>query len=264
VRPIAIIVAAVTVLVGPSAWARVKTPPPPPPAAPVASWAGFYVGGTAGGAWGRFDPTTSAINPPGLEFAPSSIAAFNAAGLQSINPAGFTGGIEAGYNWQPGNVLLGVEGDLESFHLRGNANSGPLVYPCCAPSIFTVTSSASTNWLATVRGRLGYVVGDWLFFATGGAAFTTLHGTFGFSENFYVISETASVAAAKTGYTVGGGVEAKLWSQWSAKVEYLHLNFGTVTTGGLAGVGVLVFPLPLTHSMDLKADLVRLGLNYHF
>ncbi len=262
-KPIAIVLAAVTVLVGPSAWARVKTPPPPPPP-PVASWTGFYVGGTAGGAWGRFATTSSTFNPGGGEFAPSSIAAFNAAGIQSIKPAGFTGGIEAGYNWQLGNVLLGVEGDLESFHLSGSANSGPLVYPCCAPSTFTVTSSARTNWLATVRGRLGYVAGDWLFFATGGAAFTTLHGTFGFSETFYGISELAPLSAAKSGYSVGGGVEAKLWSQWSAKVEYLHVDFGTVTTGSVAGAGILVIPLQFTHTIDLKADLVRLGLNYHF
>ena len=235
-----------------------------PPLVPPSPWAGFYVGGTLGDAWGSFDPRTSTVTVPGFEFAPSSIAAFNAAGVQSIKPNGFTGGIEAGYNWQRSNLVFGLEGDIESLRLRSTAISGPVVYPCCAPSTLTVTSSAGTTWLATARGRLGLAVDNWLFYATGGAAFTTLKGNFAVSETFYGTSEAASVSAAKTGYTAGGGVEAKIWSQWSVKAEYLYVDFGTVSTSGLLGVGVIIPPQPFYHSIDLKANIARVGLNYHF
>lgn len=237
--------------------------PPPPP--PVFNWTGFYVGGFAGGAWGTFNPTTAVTSvPPGGEFIPVFYTLVDAAGNQSIRPAGFTGGIEAGYNWQFGNnYLAGIEGDFGAFDLRGSANSGPVFYP--APATFTVTSSANTTWLATIRGRLGITADNWLFYATGGAAFTSLHGNFSFSETFYAApAETASISSLKTGYVVGGGFEDAFWQHWSLKVEYLYVQFGTATTAGLYGAPVIAFPVPLGHSIDLKANIVRAGLNYHF
>lgn len=101
----------------------------------VYNWTGFYVGGTLGGASGSFDPsTTTAFSPMGY-FATSGVLAIGAAGQQSISPTGFTGGFEAGYNRQASNVVFGVEGDIESFRLSGSANSGPVLYPCCAPTL---------------------------------------------------------------------------------------------------------------------------------
>jgi outer membrane immunogenic protein len=235
-----------------------------PPTTPTYNWTGFYIGGTAGGAWGSSDSSTSTTSIPGAEYDPTSLLAFNAAGIQSIKPRGFTGGFDAGYNRQPGSFVFGLEGDIESFRLEGSANSGPVLYPCCAPSTFMVTSDASTTWLATLRGRVGVAASNWLFFATGGAAFTTLHGNFSFSENFYGTSEAASVSGTKTGYTVGGGVEAGLWGRWTVKAEYLYVDFGSLSATGMDGVGILVFPQPFTHSIDLKANIARLGLNYRF
>jgi outer membrane immunogenic protein len=231
---------------------------------PTYNWAGFYVGGNAGGAWGSFDPTTSTYLVPGDEFTTTSIAAFNTAGMQSIKPDGFTGGFEAGYNWQSNNFVYGLEGDIEAFRLRGSASSGPVVYPCCAPFTFTINSSASTTWLATARARLGFTSGNWLFFATGGAAFTNLNGNFSFSDNFFGATEAASISTTKTGYTLGGGLETSLSRQWSVKAEYLYVDFGTVSTSGIGGVGIIFPTQPFFHSIDLKANIARLGLNYHF
>jgi outer membrane immunogenic protein len=236
------------------------------PLVPVSIWTGFYVGGTAGAAWGTFDPSTSTSALPGGEFAPSSLVAFNAAGSSlSIKPSGFSGGFEAGYNWQPGNLVFGVEGDIEWLPLRGSTTTGPIVYPCCAPSTFTLSASASANWLATARARVGFAAGSWLLFATGGAAFTSLQGNFSFSETFYgAAPEIASISEGKVGYTVGGGIEGKLWDHWSVKAEYLYVDFGSISTTGVYGTGVIIPPQPFSHSFDLKADIARLGLNYHF
>ncbi|MGC1776391.1 MAG: outer membrane beta-barrel protein [Xanthobacteraceae bacterium] len=249
-----------TIIVAPaSAAPRVPVSPP----TPVFNWTGFYVGGTAGGAWGSFNPSSSTAMVPVGELSAADVQAINAAGSQSIRPDGFTGGFEAGYNWQPSNFLFGLEGDIEAFHLSGSASSGPMLYHGGAGT-FTVTSNASADWLATARGRLGYVAGNWLFYATGGAAFTDLHGSFSFSETAFGGAEAASLSSSKTGYAVGGGVEASLSRQWSLKAEYLFVDFGTVSASGTAAGGVLVPTYPFTHTMDLKANIARLGLNYHF
>jgi outer membrane immunogenic protein len=233
-----------------------------PPKMPTYNWTGFYIGGTAGGTWGSFNPTSSTVTVPVGEIN-ADVPAINAAGMQSIKPGGFTGGFEAGYNWQPSYLLFGLEGDIESFRLSGSASTGPVVYHG-GVGTFTLTSNASTDWLATARGRLGYVAGTWLFYATGGFAFTDLHGNFSFSETAFGGSEAASLSSSKTGYTVGGGVEASLSRQWSIKAEYLFVDFGTISALGTAAGGVLVPTYPFTHTMDLKANLARVGLNYHF
>lgn len=166
----------------------VKAPVAP---APAYDWSGFYVGANAGGAWGSFDPTTSTVYSSTGYFGPTIVPSVNAAGIQSIKPAGFTGGLEAGYNWQLNSLVLGLEGDIESFRLSGSSASSA-GYSGFAPSTFTVTSNASTDWLATARGRLGIASNNMLLFATGGAAFTTLKGNFAFSDNF---GSTFSVGA---------------------------------------------------------------------
>jgi len=240
---------------------------------PAYSWTGGYVGVTAGGGWGSFHPSTSSVfDPNGYFVGVGSLAALNAAGAQSIKATGFTGGFEAGYNWQSGNFVFGIEGDIESFRLRGGAVSSA-VYPCCAPATLIVTSNASADWLATARVRLGFAANDWLFFGTGGAAFTNLKANFTFSDNCGQVAgcnlggangaEAASLSATKAGYAVGGGIEKAIGQNWTVKAEYLYVNFGSVTGTGIVpatGGG----PQTLSHSFDLKASLVRAGLNYKF
>jgi outer membrane immunogenic protein len=260
------VLAAVTAFVGIGGAAMAADMPLKAPVyVPVYNWTGFYIGGTVGAGWGSFDPQTSTVFSPVGYFAATSVAAINAAGVQNINPSAFTGGFEAGYNLQRGNFVYGIEGDIESFHLNGSATSGA-VYPCCAPTGFTVNSNASTTWLATIRGRLGYAVNNWLFFATGGVAFTDLHGNFGFGDTFASATESASISDTKTGYTVGGGVEAGLWGNWSVKAEYLYVNFGTLsTTSNNLNTTIGAFPAStFAHSIDLKANIARAALNYRF
>jgi outer membrane immunogenic protein len=238
---------------------------PPSAMAPTYSWTGFYVGGTGGAAWGSFDPSTSTVCVPGDYLACINVPAVNAAGAQSIKPAAFTGGFETGYNWQANSFVVGLEGDIETLHLSGGATTTAL-YPgappggVCPASCFTISSSASTNWVATARGRVGYAVNNWLFFATGGAAFTSLHANFSFMDPTPA-AEALSFSGSKTGYAVGGGAEAGLWGNWTVKVEYLYVNFGTVSA---TGTFTIPLPQPMFHSIDLKANIARAGLNYRF
>jgi outer membrane immunogenic protein len=245
-----------------------------PPAVAAYNWTGFYIGGNVGGAWGSFDPSTTtafANFPVAGYILAADVPAVNAAGQQSIKPSGFTGGFELGYNLQAGSFVYGVEGDIESLHLSGNSTSGPVIYPntlpagFCPLNCFTINSAANINWLATARGRLGIAANNWLFFATGGAAFTTLRGTFSFTDTVPT-TESASISSSRTGYTVGGGAEVRLWDNWSLKAEYLFVDFArvSVNSSNLISAG---FPIPgqvFAHSIDLKANIARAGLNYHF
>ena len=251
---------------------RAYTKAPGVPAASTYDWSGFYVGGTAGGAFGSFDPSTSTtFLGNNFYFSQVSVPPVNAAGAQSIKPGGFTGGAEIGYNWQVRNFVVGLEGDIEYLGLAGNASTTAPYAPPFAASAFTVTSNASTTWLATARGRVGIAANDWLFFATGGAAFTNLKANFGFSDNCFSsgacgpppnASEATSISSMKAGFAVGGGVEKAIGQNWTVKAEYMYVGFGTITgTGILTGGGQTQ---PMTHSYDLKANIIRLGINYKF
>ncbi|MET0630811.1 MAG: outer membrane beta-barrel protein [Xanthobacteraceae bacterium] len=250
---------------------------PPPVVVAAYSWSGFYVGVNAGGAWGKFDPITTTVFSPIGYFEDTGVPAVNAVGVQTINPSAFTGGVQAGFNWQAGSFVGGVEVDFNSFRLSGSA-TGTGVYPCCAPAGFTVTSAVSTDWLFTARGRLGFAANNWLFYVTGGLAVTNLKGDFSFTDNCGDVAicngpggpnaaEAASLSKTKLGYAVGGGVEAGLWSNWSLKAEYLYVRFSSESVAGLITTPALVFfsnNNPFTHTIDLRAHIARLGLNYRF
>jgi outer membrane immunogenic protein len=235
--------------------------------APAYNWTGFYLGGNLGGAWGSFDPSTSTVFSPIGYFATTSVPAINTVGGQSIKPAGFTGGAEGGYNWQTGNLVFGLEVDFGYLGLRGSA-SGRALYPCCVGTGFTVNSSAHTDWLLTARPRVGLAYNNLLFYATGGLAVTNLSSSFSFSDTFATAAASGSFSNTKTGYALGGGVEAGLWANWTVKAEYLYVNFGRVSTTSTnltAFTPPIAFPTNVyTHSADLTASLVRLGVNYRF
>ena len=102
------------------------------------------------------------------------VAVVNAAGVQNLKHSGFSGGVQAGYNWQSGRVVFGLEGDLDFLHLNAAANSGAVRYPGggsgFGPTVrgvffpynqAVISSYANANWLATVRPRLGVTISNW-------------------------------------------------------------------------------------------------------
>ena len=143
-------VASIALFAGPAKAADVLTVALSAPA--PSSWAGGYVGVTAGGAWGAFGTATSTpVNPSNFFSDAAVVGAINAAGANSAKTNGFATGIEAGYNWQNGPFLLGVEADLQSLHLNGAASSGAIRYPSGGGQ-FVVTSYSAANWLFTSAG----------------------------------------------------------------------------------------------------------------
>ncbi|KJC50389.1 membrane protein [Bradyrhizobium sp. LTSP885] len=240
----------------------------PPMVAPGYNWTGFYIGGNVGGAWGNSDPTTSTVFSPIGYFAASSVPAIALVGAQRINSSSVTGGFTAGYNWQVGGAVLGIESDINYFGFKGSA-SGSAVYPCCAPTAFTVSSSVSADWLATIRGRIGFLATpNWLLYATGGAAIADVKTNFNFTDTFATAAESATIRDTRVGWTAGAGAEYAIGNGWSFKAEYLYVDLGrsSVTSNNLtAFTPAIAFPAnTYTHSVDLKSNIVRVGMNYKF
>jgi outer membrane immunogenic protein len=236
--------------------------------APVYDWTGFYIGANAGGAWGNNDPTTSTVFSPVGYFALSSVTSIATVGQQRINSSGFTGGLTAGYNWQVGSGVFGIESDFNYFGLRGSTTSGA-VYPCCGPTAYTINTSASSDWLITVRPRAGLLVTPaLLLYGTGGLAVANVKSTFLFTDTFATAAESATISSTRVGWTAGVGAEYALMNGWSVKGEYLYVDLGrtsTTSTNLTAFTPPINFPANVfTHSIDLRANIVRVGLNYKF
>jgi outer membrane immunogenic protein len=202
------------------------------------NWSGVYVGVTAGGVWGRSKDT---FNDPAV---PALL------GLQAAKAdvSGFIGGGTLGANWQFSNIVLGVEGDGSWTNADGSSNLLP-------PFLTTTTLDVRERWIATARGRVGYAFDRWLVYVTGGGAWANVRYT---ATNAAGFTDTSSKTVS--GWTVGGGVEAKLVGNWSAKAEYLYVDFGDnnfftpVAAGGPSGSQV----------MNLTNHIARAGLNYSF
>ena len=84
------------------------------------------------------------------------------------------------------------------------------------------------DWFGTARARIGYAANGWLTYATGGYAFgrVELKGT----ATGAGVSASLTQSATPSGWTIGGGTEVALGPNWSAKLEYLYVDLGTVNS----------------------------------
>jgi len=206
-------------------------------------WQGLYGGAHVGGAWG-------------------STEAHDSGGATTLNdywsaaPSGVVAGLQLGYNWRNGPLLYGVEGDIGYLGLGGSATS------TYVPLGYDTSTKTDSDFYLTLRGRLGVIMNQWAFYATGGyiGADTTV-SILGACDAILTCN-TASVSGSnssfRSGWTLGGGIEGDLGGPWTAKVEYLYYDLGstTVTTtgGGLTN----------TWKVETDGSLVRAGLNYRF
>jgi len=147
---------------------------------------------------------------------------------------------------------------------------GTGTYPCCAPTGFTVKQSVKTDWLFTIRPRLGVadMIPNTLIYATGGLAMTNLNYQAVFTDTFATAHESGGLNRTVVGWTAGAGGEFQVAPHWSIKGEYLYVDFGKSTTHSTnltAFTPPIAFPSnEWTHSTDLRASIFRVGANYHF
>ena len=241
------------------------------------SWTGFYAGVNAGYAWGQSDARTASDCPaagyycrPGLQPNDTAIAGL---GSGRLDPAGFTGGVQAGYNWQSGQLVFGGEMDFGAFNLGASRVGTALIPVAGAGQSWGAGSSIDTDWLFTARVRLGLAVApNVLAYVTGGLALTDLTIANSYRDTASAVVGVDGVGAAttskvQTGWTVGGGVEVALNRNWTLKGEYLYVDFGDARVTSVVSNSNPVYAglsNQLSTASDLTAHIARLGINYKF
>ncbi len=186
-------------------------------APPPYNWSGFYVGANFGGGW-----TGGGLNIPGNSF------------YGSITE--LIGGVQAGYNFQSGHLLLGVEGDIDLASFNHPALPAPTL------------GSVSHHWMSTLAGRVGLVNDRWLVFAklgggwVGSDAIVNMAGSPGWSGS-----------STNGGWLIGGGIEYGFKPHWTVKLEYDYLGLSNWSSATVPAVA-------LNHDVQM----VKFGVNYKF
>jgi len=247
-------------------------------------WSGAYLGAFAGAASGASDIATSVdctvygvLCDPYPHY-PENGALIGATASGSPAATAFTGGVFAGFNWQNGQAVYGFETDVGSLPLRLSAGgSGDTLNPGLwndgdtVPSVFTVSATAATDWMATARVRFGFLPAPGLLlYGTAGLAATELTVSNSYSDNFNNGVGTGNIESSsssefRTALVIGAGAEWALAPHWKLRAEYLHTDFGSLTTTGISTyLPEVPSSNPITSTATLRADVVRVGVAYGF
>ena len=247
---------------------------------PGYNWSGFYVGGNIGYSWGHaatdgnqtgtqsvseFTAITNILIPgfPVVTTLPTTPLS----GRANVN--GFIGGGQAGYNWQRGTWLFGLEGDIQGSGERGSSDVCAITAGC-ATGTGLFTANYQLDWFGTLRGRIGFLPTDRvLLYATGGLAYGGLSATAPLIP--------LSWGSTGVGWTVGAGAEAAIDHNWSIKLEYLYMDLGDVGDGSTTATNVVTQPgvpirrttvttTTLTSAFGTRFtdNILRVGVNYRF
>ena len=214
---------------------------PAPQSAPVQTppaWTGFYTGLNVGGGFGASRNTFS-------------IAGFELPSFDT-SPDGVIGGAQAGYNWQTGPLVLGLEANFEGSGLAAAARRP--AFRLSAGCWRRATRSSSPG-LERCGREFGYALGSWLLYATGGGALGQLDTNATAATGSFFAADNRK--ATRDGWTLGGGVEVELATHWTAKVEYLYLDLGSRTT-------MFLLSPAISNASRLTANVITAGVNYRF
>jgi outer membrane immunogenic protein len=210
-----------------------------PPMAPAYNWGGFYGGLDLGGGWASDTVVQS-----------DRVAPFSST---KVSSSGVVGGGQFGYNWLPiPNWLIGIEADVSGADLNGTATY-----------IGKPQFNEKVDAFGTARGRAGYVWNNWLFYGTGGFAWsddTFTRTQISAGATTPPLGDVRTNSPARTGWAAGGGIEYGFAKNWTARVEYLHLDLSDESFSFIASNGIF-------RGIDegqLTVDTVRVGVNYLF
>ncbi len=254
-----------------------------PPPAPL--WTGAYFGANVGGifdassgvatsAGALFNDTANVAGLGSTTFGSAAAAAI--ANNASLSGAGVIGGGQFGFNWQFNNFVAGLEADIQGTTLSATAKPFGSATEPTTGSLVSGQSTLSKNlsYLGTVRARVGFLITPTLLvYGTGGLAYggmTFTNGVFLLSTNaaFPIAAVSANYGDAHIGWTGGGGVEWMFMPNWSAKVEYLYYDLGSVSAANVLAApvpgGALLYGAAYRSSASFDGHIVRAGVNYHF
>jgi outer membrane immunogenic protein len=188
----------------------------PAPIVPlVYNWNGFYVGGHVGAGW------------------------------SDGGDAGFLGGGQAGYNYQIGQWVLGAEWQMSATSIKDTV-SASFIFPGFAVGAASI--EARLDWVSTFAARFGWAFDQWLVYGKVGGAWA--HTSVDIVNSINSIAGSLGMATSfdrtVSGLLLGVGAEYALWDNWTAKVEYNMMDFGS------------------DFFTDSTFHVVKAGVNYHF
>jgi outer membrane immunogenic protein len=215
-----------------------------PPAIGLLNWTGFYFGGNLG----------YARSPGSVDILVGGLPVLSL----SETMGGVIGGVGAGANWQTGNAVFGIEGDIQGSSQSVSSSLAAVdvigAIAINAPgAVVTAASNDKITSFGTLRGRIGIASGRTLYYVTGGGAFWT------WSSNLTVTGlGTSNLSNFQGGGAIGGGVEFAINPDWTVKAEYLYLQSTTISnTPFAARPDVLV-------NTRIRDNVFRVGINYMF
>lgn len=250
--------------------------PVPFVAVPVFTWTGFYIGGNAGYIFadeGRVN--TFGNNGPVLPGGASTIgnvASGARPGFTRVEPDGFTGGGQIGYNYQIGSIVVGVEADAAYTDFNRTTR---VIGTTGAASDFRTDMA----FLGTVRGRLGYAFDRFMVYGTGGFAYGDVQNT----ANFFATPAAGGLGVTQfaggrgrieTGYTAGGGFEYAIPTTFTLfgsnavtfKAEALYYDLGrsSIIVGDTGLAPAATRGQSYTSRFDNSGVVARAGINFKF
>lgn len=236
-----------------------------------ADWTGLYVGAALGAKWSHTTWTTSPILYSGAPFAA------DASSPRDYDASSVRAGGYLGYNYQFAPKWVGgIEFDFAYANKTVTTAGIPGCTILCIPGTpgpGADQSSVKMRWDASARARLGYVVlPNTLVYATGGIAWqnmetsaTCQHSTpdpicVNVAGNPFV---TTTNSVTRTGWTLGAGVDAKLYGNWILRGEYRYANFGTWNEGFNLSFATGATTV-VNAQMKVSTQIATLGLAYKF
>jgi outer membrane immunogenic protein len=184
-------------------------------------------------------------------------------GFGPASSASWLVGAVAGYNWQRGNFVYGIAGDLSATGLRSETtgafiSSFGFTYP-------TEDAVARIDWYGTVRGRAGWTTGSWLFYGTAGLAYGDVSLSSNYKLNSLAVGPVTSLNAqtsdVRVGWVAGVGLEYLINRNLGVSFEYQYVDLGILSVASLTASPTVQSPSASVHA---QFHTVTIGLNWHF
>jgi outer membrane immunogenic protein len=221
--------------------ADLRIPPAQPQVViPPFTWTSCYAGVQAGGGWGKKDLTdTVGI----LSSLPGGFSAAN------LDVSGYMVGGQIGCDHQFAPTwVVGIEGAATGGNISKTTNF--------AVPGDTASFRSTTDFLASITGRIGYAFDRWMVYGKGGVALVGDRYHVDDVAGNYFFDATEN----RIGWTAGAGVEWAFTPEWSVKLEYNYYGFGTKSVL-LVDTTTPNPNAPVNISQSIQ--LVTLGVNFH-